>query len=611
MQANKNWISLVIVGVVTTIVAFSAGSFLGHLSHGQSAASLGSELYRPALTQPDLMSAPALSGRRDALVGVSDLEDLTRFQSHFERTVALNELLQGGTMDSLQANLEQSQSISSTNLRKSVQQAIVQRLATLNPKAALVQISEMPIGNRELLLQTVFEEWSLANLDQAIEEARSLDSAGKLSALEGILVSTEQMSHEERRAIARRLGNEWLEIERMEKEIGTEVFEDPEGEWSAFVRENDSSMQNLDEAQSKMLVFIASAWIERDGIEVFDRIRESFPSQYPLLETISTVVDELFERNPRLAMELATNIEGIGTGQRSNLTREILTRWAGSAPQDALETVNGIEGRYLRRELQSVVLETWATKDAHSLLRLIGSLPADMQDIALEKALVAMATTAPTEAVEMLNDISDRHSRTRVAETIAIQWSRQDVFGALNWIGGDKQLASMQDHLTQTVFEELATTDPQLAFDTALTYPPGADGRGMEVQVITTLAFGGDLDRAISLLPETREGETKNHAYESIIYSLLLEDDSMRANDAMDLFVQATKTESVTNIGFMVMNLAWKIPQVLFGSIDELPSPEIRRKVASSLLIHNENNGVFTEDELAELRERKQRTTEN
>ena len=85
----------------------------------------------------------------------------------------------------------------------------------------------------------------------------------------------------------------------------------------------------------------------------------------------------------------------------------------------------------------------------------------------------------------------------------------------------------------------------------------------------------------------------------------------MRANDAMDLFVQATKTESVNDIGFMLMNLSYQIPLVLFGSIDELPSEELKRDAAHELLLHNANTGVFTEDELAELRERKQRATAN
>ena len=134
MKANKNLVSLSIVGVVTTIVAFCAGYFFGDLSHSQAAATLTSKSHdRSVHTQPDRMSVLARSGRSDALVDVSDLEDLVRFKSHFERTFALNELLQGGTMDSLQVNLEQSKSIDSTNLRKSVHQAIFQRMATLNP----------------------------------------------------------------------------------------------------------------------------------------------------------------------------------------------------------------------------------------------------------------------------------------------------------------------------------------------------------------------------------------------------------------------------------------------------------------------------------------------
>lgn len=611
MKANKNWINLVIVVVVTTIVGFSAGYFFVDLSHSQIGASLMWEPPdRSAFAQPDRMSAPDRSGRRDALVDVSDLEDLARFQSHFERTVTLNELLQSGTMDSLQVNLEQARSISSINLRESVQQAIFQRLATLNPKAALEQIGEVPIENRQLLVQSVFEEWSLANLDQAIKEAQSLDSVGKLSALEGILVSTEHMTHEERRAIARRLGNEWLAVEGIEKGIDSELFEDPEREWSAYVSNNEIT-QRLNHAQTKMLVYIASAWIARDGVEVFDRIRESFPSQYPLLETITSIVNNLFQRNPRVALEMVANVEGIGSRQRQELADEVLTQWAESAPQDALEAANRIKRRYLRRQLQAIVLETWASTDAHALLGLIGSLPADLQDVAREKALVAMARTAPTDAMETLNDIADPHIRDEVAKTIAIHWARQDVHGALNWIGGNEQLSSMQDHLVKTVFEELARSDPQLAFETALRYPPGADGKGMEAHVISTLAFGGDLDRAVSLLPETREGKTRGHALENIIHCLVHEEDSLRANDAMDLFVQATKTGSVGNMDFTLMNFAWKAPRVLFNSLDELPSQKLRRKAARSLVTHNEDNRVFTEEEWDKIQERGQRATES
>lgn len=462
------------------------------------------------------------------------------------------------------------------------------------------------MDSRHLLMQTVFEEWSLADLVQAIAQTQHLVGTRRVQALEGLLVSTEHMTQEERSAIARRLGNEWLAIERIENEIGSELFNAPESEWKAFVRDNDNSMQSHNEPLSKMLVFNASAWIEKDGVEVFEKIREAFPSQHPLLETISSVVEELFQRDPRVALELAANVEGIGSGQRANISSEVLTRWAESAPKDAIETVNGIEARYLRRELQGIVFETWAATDADSLLRSIPSLPADMQIVARERALIAIARTSPSDAVEMLNDIPDRHSHNTVAETTAVHWARHDVFGAFNWISGDEQLASMQVSLQRQCSRSFAHTDPQLAFETSLTYPPGADGKGMEVFVITTLPFGGDLDRAISLLPQTRKGETRNHAYESKFYSLLLEDDTMRANDAMDLFVQASKTESVKNIEFMLMNLSWKAPLVLFNSLDELPSQELRRDAARELLVHNESSGVFTEDELAEIRERKE-----
>ena len=609
MKENKYWISLTVVGVVATIVAFSVGYLFAHLSKNQSDVTVKSDpLESSELTQRGQEVYANALGKTGALNDVAVLEDLARFKSHFERNVALNALLQDATVDSLQASLEQSKSIDSIHWRESTQQAIFQRLATFDPKEALEQIDEMPIETRQLLIQTVFQEWSLANLDQAIEQASLLGSIAKLNALEGILVSVEHMTQEEQRAIARRLGNEWLVIERIQNENGAELFEDPEREWASFLENNKNSMQSLNDAKSKMLVFITSAWIARDGIEAFEKIRASFPSQYPLSETVSSVVDELFLNNPQLAFELAATVEGISTREREELTRKVLNRWAKSVPQEALEVVNQFEARYLRRQFQLLVLEAWATTDAHKLTGLIKSLPIDLQAVAREKALIAMAKTAPADAVELLTDISDRHSHLRVAEIIAIQWAKQDVFGALSWIEDDERLASVREHLTKSVFEELSRTDPQLAFETALTHPPDSKDRGMEVYVLQTLAFGGDLDKAISLLPQTRKGATKTHAYESIINSLLLvEEDTMRSQDAVDLFIQATKTDSVKDIGFMLMNVAWKAPLVLFDSLDEFPSDGLQQKVAGSLLLHNESNGMFTEGQLAELRELKQK----
>lgn len=605
MKANKNWKSLIVVGVVGTVLLFSAGYFLAYVIHNQSTKTVESELVNSSdISQPVPVSTVPSVRKRNPFNAVSDLEDLSQLKSYFERTVALDELLQNGTVESLQAYLEQSNRISSIHWRNTVQQAIFHRLATLDPLVALEQVEEIPIEARQPLIQVIFQEWSLANLEQAIEQATQLDHRNKLSALEGILISTEHLPQEERRAIARRLGNEWLALEKIELETGLELFEDPEREWNDFLRNNNNNLDSLDAAQSKMLVYIATAWISRDGTEVFEEIRESYPPQYPLLETISSVVQKLFPHNPQVALEMAAHVEGVGHQQREELVSEILTPWAEIAPQEALEAVNRIDGSYLRRLFQSLVFEIWASQDAKTLLGLIKSLPADLQGSAQEKALIAMAKTTPTDVAELLSEITDRHSFLNVAEAIAIQWAQQDVFGALNWITGDEQLTSVREHLMRSVITELSKTDPQLAFQTAMTYPPDSKERGFEVEVVKTLAFRGDYDSAKSLLSQTRKGETLTHAYESIIYALLREEeDPQRARDAVDLFLQAVSVDSVEYIGFMLMNISYKVPLMLFDSLDELPSEELKREVARSLLAHNEGDGKFTEDQLSELRE--------
>ena len=606
MKANTNWKNLTIVGVLGIVLLFSGGYFLGYLIHNQSTKTVDSELVDSSdVSQPVPVSTLPSVRKSNALNDVSDLEALSQLKSHFERTVALNELLQNGTLESLQAYIEQSKSISSTLWCNSVQQAIFQRIATLDPMVALEQIDEMPIENRQPLIQVMFQEWSLAYLDHAIEQAMQLDHTYKLNALEGILISTEHLTPEERRAIARKLGNEWLALEKIELEKDLELFEDPEREWNDFLNDN-NNLDSLDAAQSKMLVYIATAWIAREGIEVFAKIRESFPNQYPLLETVSSIVNKLFPHHPQLALEMAAHVEGIGYRQREELLSEILTPWAEIAPQEALEAVNRIEGPYLRRLFQSLIFERWASQDAKTFLGLIKSLPADLQGMAQEKALIAIAKTAPMDVVELLAEITDQHSFLNVAEAIAIQWAQQDVSGALNWIGSDEQLTSVRENLMRSVISELSKSDPQLAFQTALTYPPDSDERGFEVEVVKTLAFGGDYDSAKSLLSLTRKGETRTHAYESIIYALLREEeDPQLARDAVDLFLQAVNVDSVEYIGFMLMNISRKAPAMLFDSLDELPSEDLKREIASDLLLLNNSNGKFTEDQLAQLRELK------
>ena len=605
MKANTNWKYLTIVGVVGTVLLFSAGYFLAYLIHNQSTKTVESELVNSSdISQLVPVSTLPSVEKSNALNAVSDFEDSTLFKSHFERTLTLNRLLKNATVEILQAYVEQSKSISAIHWRNTVQQAIFQRLASFNPKVALEQIDEMPIESQQPLIQTIFQEWSLANLDPAIEQATQLDNKNKLSALNGILMSMEHLTLEERRAIARRLGNEWVAVEKIELEKGLELFEDPEREWNHFLSSNDNNLNGLDKAQSKMLVYIATAWIARDGIEVFAKIRESFPNQYPLLETVSSIVNKLFPHHPQAALEIAAHVDGVSYWHREKIVREILKPWAEIAPQEALEAVNRVEGPYLRRLFQSLVFETWAVQDAKTLWGMTNNLPADLQGMAQEQALIAMAKTTPTDAVELLSEISDQYFYQNVLEGITIQWTQHDVFGVLNWIESDELVGTAQERLTKKVIAELSKTDPELAFQTALKYPPDSNEEGMEAQVIQSLAFGGDIDKALSLLQQTRKGKTRTQAYGSIIDALLLVDEeTQRSHDAVDLFIQAVTVDSVEKFGFMLLNLSTRAPLILFDSLDDLPSKELKRIVAISLLTQNKDNGMFTEDQLAQLRE--------
>ncbi|MXW52812.1 MAG: hypothetical protein F4Z66_02275 [Gammaproteobacteria bacterium] len=145
----------------------------------------------------------------------------------------------------------------------------------------------------------------------------------------------------------------------------------------------------------------------------------------------------------------------------------------------------------------------------------------------------------------------------------------------------------------------VVSLNPQLAVRKALDLPTDNEGVGPEGSAFRILA-SSDLDLAISLLPQARNGPTRLAAYDAVINNLLDEHSDFRK--AMDLFVEVANEEPISGFNSALHSLVWDTPLQLFESLDEIPTDHLKKRVAGDLLVH-ESKGLFSDDQLTRLRE--------
>ncbi len=116
-----------------------------------------------------------------------DLETLSEYQSGFERSTALYNMLTGLNRDQLLAVWEQSKQIERNRVQQHLQVLIIRRLTVVDPILALERTLDVSRLHRSPFLEGVFQEWSQTDLDEAISRAKYLEQTDRRVALRTIL----------------------------------------------------------------------------------------------------------------------------------------------------------------------------------------------------------------------------------------------------------------------------------------------------------------------------------------------------------------------------------------------------------------------------------------
>ena len=530
---------------------------------------------------------------------LGDFENASQFGNFYSRTKALLAYLSQADIQSVQLLWEQSKTLQTPNFQEEVQTRVIQRWAILDPVAAIRAAKEdLPENRHRTSIQHIFGEWALTNLQDAIDYARNLDKAHKANAVSGMVLAREDLTVETRREFARELDCELVAIMKLKSSINDAVIEAPEHEWNSFINENREQIQHLSEEQFGLFREFGHSWVLQNGIHVFTKMQDSLPDDYSLVDVAKSIAQKLLETHPQLALDFV--LKGVNKGEETDYHEfaiELIARWADSDPKKALEATYDIEAQSMRRQMQQLVLEKWATPNPYVLLDSLGEVPDHLQSFAHEIALMELAKYAPVTVVGLLGELPSRRNRDKVAEALVSSWAVIDFSSTLQWIDEEPLVAHKKEMLKELAFTMFARTDPQQALETALQQPLKANGEGWEREVIYEM-IREDMDTAVAMMPRARPGETRYDTYDFGVIASLWDSDF---ETATELFIDLCDAEPKAPKSIDLF--ARLAPERLFKTLEVIRSVEARTDAARTLLGHYEGKSVFSDSQIALLQE--------
>ena len=556
-----------LTGLVVGIALVGAGVFvytnyLGPSGNAPSTATIGtSEVLSNTTTESSVIESSEQTRDYREL----NLSDLVK-QSKSSRDAALYNHLMNADADFASRLFGRSLTLEPLSLRHEVQEAAARRLAQIDPEQALREIGRISGPHLHSLTSAVFEEWSVANLDAAIDEALGLDKETQPYALEGILTSRHDLSESQQIELASKLGHETVFADRQAISLAGEPIEDPERAWIKFLEDHGGDVESLTDAQSALLQHIIDSWMRRDEVA-----------------GLAKAVD--------VALHSSSN---------SPAVQLLLESWVKTDPSMAFNATATIGDPDIRTQMQQAIVSAWVELDPVAVLDSIELIPMDIQDWSKQQALEALSETSPAEAAMRLGILSDA-SKGSVAGTIVTNWATMDPQAARDWIHSAPEVEDMRWGLMYRLVNAVALDDSELAMEWALEEPVNVQwrGRALEVNVIQSVAQNGNIERAMSLAAQARDVENKQWSYVGIGNVLAHRG---RIDDALSMMEEIPERFHNIYQEQVIMNWVYAEPDIALERIDSLESEGVRQTVANSLASQNSMSHMFSSKQLQPIK---------
>ncbi len=529
-------------------------------------------------------------------VAVRSLDEIASMKSSSEQQLALRVLLSDMDEAKVVDLLAQSHNVEDAD-RYNLQFAMIQRLAHLNPGRALSFVLDMNTSyNVGSFVTSIFGDWAHSNLDEAVSRAGRLKPHFKRTALNAIVQERTDLSDNTIRAIARDLDNEQIATSAIAHRKIEEAIDEPETAWNELAVD----LQD-DPSNARTISRVASAWVDKSGLGVLDQIYHSLTNTQTRDDVIRRVLAEVAQTDPKGAFNYALTLEN---DPYNSIISNVAGMWASFDPRAALSAAIGIERASVRKAVAESVVRTWAFDEPKAVLETVDSLPADLQESAASTAISAISRESPQEAADLVAAMESGSVKMSSASNVVSSWSHRDHKAALEWILNEPGVEEMRTELLSSIMHSLVRADPELAMSTALAQPIDEDksgfgmfgrgGMGMELSVISSLAFS-DVDKAIELLPQVREGQTKLMSYQMVTQSLLMEDEIEKAFNMVQQVPESDRDKL-----YRAISTSWAAtdPKGMLESMDRFPSKEDRSRAAALLVTTNQYSKALSDEQV-------------
>ncbi|MYD46733.1 MAG: hypothetical protein F4W92_10300 [Gammaproteobacteria bacterium] len=482
--------------------------------------------------------------------------------------------------------------IQSSRVRSALQTALLERQVLVAPATALKFALAQRNPIRSKMVKTVFGEWASTDLETSLEEIANLAEPLRVVALEGVIEFRKELPLSRVREIGLELNLESHAVSHYIESLNTEYLEDPKSRWYELIA--------IPEAETNLGYVLASQiaqlWYLQEGIDVLQEILNSDAGDYFQRDSINLVLELITREDPIRAFQFAQDIPQEGAFQMFPPTFRVVFVWAEMDPRAALEAVKVVEPSGMRERLQNTAVNSWASANPRELLANLETIPKSTQMSAVSRSFSSLAQSSPNEASELVLQLEDAEMRSRAAESLVYQWAQDNVNATLDWVLEYPETEPNRGRLLESVLSMMVDSDPKRAIQIAAQQPI-QEGRniGLEAQLLSALAFR-DVDTAIELLPEARDGETTTAVTRSIGVSLVANGEPERAlslvqqlpDDARDSFYRSISYE-----------WAKFDPTAVLAALKDFPTAELRSNVASELSrMHVQN---FSDSQLETL----------
>lgn len=512
--------------------------------------------------------------------------------SVFGQNKALYSILASASEEELGEWWMQSQRIERNSRREIAQDAILRHMTAINPQTAFTYVEEISTFQAVEPIRSVFSEWSILQLDDAIAAATTLSDSRRSVALEAILETRDDLPDSRRRRIAIQLDGEETFLKRLSDAAAFKSMAEPNESWEILLNDEVTDYLQLDS-----LILVAEAWREQIGLDVFSKISQS---EIDNLDTKRRLLSTIAQGDLAGALDYTRGIADHHFKQF--LGTIVVGEWARTDARAALEAISTFESVSLVSVLEQEIAQVWAQTNPRELIENIEMISEEIRLPALETAFGRFARQDPLDAIEKLSMVEEFVGNTSsIIVHIVTPWAVKQPEAAAEWVVNQYSPDDPQRRrLMQTVLMLMAPKDPDRAFELATAHPsqPGW-GYPLDLVVIRTVAFNGDTDAAKKLLTRVKETEAHYNAHAEVGEAMIVQG---QYSEAVELGRELSERKQLDYFNRIASTWARNKPTVLYEYLEDLPTGSVKSSAAFHLIWQNTHQPVLSDEQVAKAK---------